>query len=175
MLEEPLVEIEKRGLYWTLMKLMPFKALALQALGREEEAIRVIDQCLAFAKTEGFVRIFIERGAPMVKLLQIALSRGIESEYINKLLPAFNTPPKLIPDLPKKTKMLDSANLIEPLSEQERKVLKLLNTHLSVPEIAREMVVAPSTIRTHVRNIYGKIGAHGRIEALEKAKELGLF
>ena len=65
--------------------------------------------------------------------------------------------------------------LIEPLSDQELKVLHLLNTQLSVPEIAREMVVAPSTTRTHVRNIYEKLCVHGRMEAVLKAKEIGLI
>jgi LuxR family maltose regulon positive regulatory protein len=54
-------------------------------------------------------------------------------------------------------------------------VLRFLNTKLSTPEIAHEMILAPSTIRTHVRNIYAKLGAHGRIEAIQKAKDLDLI
>ena len=65
--------------------------------------------------------------------------------------------------------------LIEPLSERELQVLRFLNTNLSTLEIAREMILAPSTIRTHVRNIYSKLGTHGRIETIRKAKDLNLI
>jgi LuxR family maltose regulon positive regulatory protein len=55
------------------------------------------------------------------------------------------------------------------------KVLRLLNSHLNVPEIAREMMIAPSILRTHIRNIFVKLEVHGRLEALQKARDLGLF
>ena len=65
--------------------------------------------------------------------------------------------------------------LPEPLSERELEVLRLLNSQLSVPEIARELTVAPSTVRTHVRVVYNKLGVHGRLEAIQKARDLGLI
>jgi LuxR family maltose regulon positive regulatory protein len=65
--------------------------------------------------------------------------------------------------------------ILEPLSERELDVLRLLNSHLSVPEIAQELTVAPSTVRTHVRVVYNKLGVHGRLEAIQKAKELALI
>jgi LuxR family maltose regulon positive regulatory protein len=168
-LEEPICDLEERGLYWILMNLISFQALALQALGREEKALDVIGHCLALAAPEGYVRIFVKNGAPMARLLQIASSRGIETEYINKLLPAFNI-------LVASHKSITPVHrLIEPISERELEVLRFLNTHLTIPEIAQEMVIAPSTIRTHVRNIYNKLDVHGRIEAIQKAKEFGLI
>jgi len=69
----------------------------------------------------------------------------------------------------------ESSDLTEPLSQRELEVLRFLNTHLTVVEISREMYVAPSTIHTHVRNIYGKLGVHNRIEAIQKASELRLI
>ncbi len=63
----------------------------------------------------------------------------------------------------------------EPLSERELEVLRLLNSKLSVPEIAQELTVAPSTVRTHVRVVYNKLGVHGRLEAIQKARDLGLI
>jgi LuxR family maltose regulon positive regulatory protein len=65
--------------------------------------------------------------------------------------------------------------LVEPLSDREMEVLRLLASTLSIPEIAREMVVSANTVRSHVKSIYGKLDAHGRIEALQRAKRLGLL
>ena len=66
-------------------------------------------------------------------------------------------------------------NLIEPLSERELDVLRLLGTHLNGPDIARELVVSVNTVRTHTQNIYAKLGVNGRREAVRRAEELGLF
>jgi LuxR family maltose regulon positive regulatory protein len=105
----------------------------------------------------------------MRELLQLALAAGIYEGYTRKLLldfgdpttkPTAITPPK--PGL-----------LIDPLSERELQVLRLLKTSLSVPEIAEEIHLSPTTVRTHVQHIYQKLGVHGRIEALQKAEELG--
>ncbi len=64
---------------------------------------------------------------------------------------------------------------IEAFSQRELQVLRLLNTRLSVPEIAAEIHLAPTTVRTHVQNIYRKLGVHSRIEALQRADELRLL
>lgn len=61
------------------------------------------------------------------------------------------------------------------MSERELEVLRLLNSHLAVPEIAREMMIVPSTLRTHIRNIYLKLDVHVRLEALQKARDFRLF
>ena len=125
------------------------------------------------------VRIFIGQGAPMLKLLQLALRRGIETEYINKLLPAFDFPvdsgKSTAPAFHKTESLFQSADLIELLSERELEVLRYLKTHLTVVEISRALYVAPSTIHTHVRNIYSKLDVHNRIEAIQKANELKLI
>lgn len=176
-LEKTLDDLQQKG--WNLLwiKLLPIYALSLQALGREEEAQQALERCLAAAETEGYIRIFVERGAPMVALLKSIRSRGFKYEYITKLLAAFNLPdetPK--PERPGSATLPSAGvNLVEPLSEREFDVLRLLNSHLSVPEIASEMMLAPSTLRTHIRNIYLKLDVHGRLEALQKARDLGLF
>lgn len=113
----------------------------------------------------------------MVLLLQIARGRRIQPEYVSKLLTGFGIPEET--PAPKEpiaaARGLPVANLIEPLSERELEVLRLLNSHLTVPEIAREMLIAPSTLRSHVRSIFLKLDVHGRIEALQKARDLGLL
>ena len=164
---------------WDLLriKLMPIQALSLQALGRTEEALQVLEQCLAAAEPEGYIRIFVKWGAPMASLLKSIKSRGVNMEYTTKLLAAFDLPEKSLDSGKTGSFPLRSActSLIEPLSERELEVLRLLNSHLAVPEIASEMLIAPTTLRTHIRNIYLKLDVHGRLEALQKARDLGLL
>jgi LuxR family maltose regulon positive regulatory protein len=169
--------IKQKGLERLWLKLLLIQALALRAVGREGQALEALEQCLAAAEAEGYIRIFVERGAPMASLLEAAGSRGMHPEAISKLLTAFHLPagsPE--PDQPAPAASgSPGAGLVEPLSGRELEVLRLLNSHLAVPEIAREMMVAPSTLRTHVRNIYLKLDVHGRLEALKKARDLGLL
>jgi LuxR family maltose regulon positive regulatory protein len=176
-LDGTLGDIKQKDGQRTWLKVLLIQALALQALGREEEALEILDQCLAAAEPEGYVRIFVERGTPMALLLQIARGRGIHPEYISKLLAGFGIPEET--PAPKEpiaaARGLPVANLIEPLSARELEVLRFLNSHLAVPEIANEMLIAPSTLRSHVRSIYLKLDVHGRLEALQKARDLGLF
>jgi len=65
--------------------------------------------------------------------------------------------------------------LVEPLSQGETRVLRYLPTNLSAPEIARELSVSVNTVRTHIRHVCGKLGAHGRTEAVTRARGLGLL
>jgi LuxR family maltose regulon positive regulatory protein len=173
-LEQPMRALEQVGANWYLINLMPIQALALKALGREEAALNILSRCLTLAEPEGYVRAFVERGTPMARLLQTALRQGIQPKYITKLLLAFNLHGESIESRTPASRF-SSARLIDPLSERELEVLRFLNTNLSTPEIAREMILAPSTVRTHVRNIYAKLGTHGRIEAIQKAKDLELI
>jgi len=167
---------EQKDLNWYMMHLLPFQALAWQALGRQDEALAAIGHCLAFAEPEGYVRIFVERGTPMRKLLLMAASQGVHTEYINRLLSAFQisetSKRSAIPKIRSKTQSLA---LLEPLSESELNVLRLLDSSMSSIEISRELYVSVNTVRTHIRNIYAKMDVHGRIEAIQKAKEFGLI
>jgi ATP/maltotriose-dependent transcriptional regulator MalT len=189
-LEEPISELEQRGEYWTLEDLMLFQALALQALGREEEALRAIACCLAFAAPEGYIRIFVEKGVPMVRLLKVAMSRGIETEYIKSLLPAFSTPsgprefirPVLRGVISQKDMghgdqdfQLPVEEFVEPISEREMEILHLLESSLSTPEIAAQLYISVGTVRTHIKNIYRKLDVNRRMEAVQRARELGLI
>jgi LuxR family maltose regulon positive regulatory protein len=162
-----------------MVQMLALQAVALQVLGRVEEARAVLTRALAMAEPEGYVRIFIDEGAPMGELLAAVLAtqrprRGAEAQrmaaYASRLLAALaGNPPEERPAAP------PSAVLVEPLSARELEVLRLLATTLSTPEIARELVVSANTVRSHVKCIYGKLNAHGRIEALQRARELGLL
>ncbi len=157
-----------------VIEVLALKALALQSLGDTEKAIFALQNALALAEPEGYIRLFVDEGAPMAALLHRVAARGIVSHYANKLLAAFGvgeheiaSPP--LPDSP------SSSLPLEPLSDRELEMLGWLNTDLSTPEIAAELVVSVNTVRTHIKRIYSKLDAHSRYEAVERAKELGLL
>jgi LuxR family maltose regulon positive regulatory protein len=162
-----------------MVQILVLQAMALQATGRGEQARAALTRALALAEPEGYVRTFIDQGAPMGEMLAtiLAAQRTRRDEpshrmagYVTRLLAA------LAGERPgEKPAALPSPALVEPLSAREMEVLRLLATDLSTPEIARELVVSANTVRSHVKCIYGKLNAHGRIEAIQQARELGLL
>jgi LuxR family maltose regulon positive regulatory protein len=178
-LDEVMDEIMHSEGFWYPMNLLSLRALALHVLGREDEAVQIISSCLTRAKPEGFVRVFVKHGTPMHRLLELAAKQGVEVEYIHQLLPAFNIPTAPIVSRAPGTFGTRSQHpgvaLVEPLSERELQVLRLLDSPLTSEEIGRELYVSANTVRTHIRNIYGKLDVHGRLEAIRKARELKLI
>ena len=121
---------------------------------------------MTLAEPEGYVRVFIDEGPPIASLLQAAAKQGIARNYVRRLLAAVNKTEDGTPA---------SQGLIEPLSERELDVLRLLGTDLDGPEIARELIVSLNTVRTHTKNIYAKLAVTSRRAAVRRAAELGLL
>ncbi len=147
------------------------QAAALQVTGETTSALAALERALSLAEPEGYVRTFVIEGAPMQELLKQAAAQGSNSAYARKLLAAF--PDELEKQAP--VTAVSQSSLIEPLSQRELDVLHLLNTHLSATEIADELFIAPSTVRSHIKNIYSKLNVHGRTEAVVRAEELNLL
>ncbi|MEJ2557980.1 MAG: response regulator transcription factor [Anaerolineae bacterium] len=103
----------------------------------------------------------------MAELLRHAASRGILPEYVAKLLAAF--------DVSESKTHPPTQPLVEPLSQRELEVLRLLTTGFSTPEVAQELFIAVSTVRSHVKSIYSKLNVHKRKDAIQRAKELKLL
>jgi LuxR family maltose regulon positive regulatory protein len=90
---------------------------------------------------------------------------------VDKLLAAFPQPVAA----PKSAISHQKLDKIEPLSERELEVLKLLRSELSGPEIAQQLIVSLNTLRTHTKNIFNKLGVNNRRAAVRRAEELDLF
>jgi LuxR family maltose regulon positive regulatory protein len=146
--------------------MLMLQALAHQIQADVPTALVSLERALALAEPEGYVRIFVDEGPRMAALLQAAAKRGIAPSYVRQLLAALATAEDRTP-----------ANqvLIEPLSERELDVLRLLGTDLDGPEIARELMVSLSTMRTHTRNIYSKLEVKNRRAAVARAEDLGVL
>ena len=167
-------QAEAKGWADERLQVMVLQAVALHANGGKAEAVQMLSEALALAEPGGFIRIFVDEGLPMAQLLSEAAAHGMMSDYIGKLLAAFEAEGQVNADESPRLAPASSQSLIEPLSERELEVLRLLRTELSGPEIARQLVVSLSTIRTHTQNIYNKLGVSNRRAAVRRAEELGL-
>lgn len=147
-----------------VIELYVLQALALQAEGEFAMALASIGMALSIAEPEGYTRVFLDEGAPMVDLLRRAGSRGIVPKYVARLL-SFET------DVVSTT----SQPLIEPLSEREIEVLGLIASGLSNQDIAEKLVLSVGTVKAHTSSIYRKLDVASRTEAVARARDLKLI
>ena len=144
------------------------EALALLALAHDAaadtpQALAALEEALTRAAVEGFVRLFLDAGAPMNVLLKTAVRQGRAADQAAALLDADGIPTRPL-----------QPRLVDELSGRELDVLRLLRSDLSGPEIAAELVVSLNTVRTHTKNIFMKLGVNSRRAAVRRADELGL-
>ena len=148
------------------LEILSLQALAHAARGDIAQALAPLARALALAEPEAFVRVFVDEGTPMATLLQAAVQNGIAPNLVSQLRAAFGQPAGITPV---------AQPLIEPLSEREFEVLRLLDTELSGPEIARKLMVSLNTLHTHTKRIYSKLGVNNRRAAVRRAEELALL
>jgi LuxR family maltose regulon positive regulatory protein len=130
------------------IEILAVQALAFDARGDTASALDALRRAIALAEPEGYVRVFAYLG-PRLQTLRDALTTG-----------TVRPGPR-------------QAGLVDPLSERELDVLRLLRSDLSGPDIARELTVSLNTLRTHTKRVYSKLGVNNRREAVRRADELG--
>jgi LuxR family maltose regulon positive regulatory protein len=166
LLERLLLAAEEGGRTGRVIEILVLQALARQRLGDIPAALACLERAVTLAEPEGYVRVFADEGPPMACLLTALAKRGTAGNYARRLLAAMG---KTGHDSPVKQA------LIEPLSERELDVLRLLGSELDGPAIARELRVSLNTMRTHTKNIYAKLAVTNRRAAVRRAAELGLL
>src|SRR5689334_14688860 len=149
----------------SVIEILVLQALTHQARDDIPAALASLRRALTLAEPESYVRIFADEGPPMASLLRAAAKLRIAPSYVRRLLAAVNKTGDSTPA---------SQGLIEPLSERELDVLRLLGTDLGGPDIARELIVSLNTVRTHTKSISAKLGVNNRRAAVRRARELDL-
>jgi LuxR family maltose regulon positive regulatory protein len=167
---------------------LPQQALHHNALGHQQLALDHLQQAVHLAEPGGFLRLFVDLGPTIAELLSQLRGQGMAPGYIARILAAFpgetnGTPRPSEPPvssavtsaLRSDTTFSPSPPLVEPLTRRELDVLALLARQLSDKEIAAELVLSPSTVRRHNHNIYQKLNAKNRWQAVKTATELGIL
>ena len=182
---------EAGGRLGSVIEIGVLQALAHHAQGNLAPALVALERALTLAEPEGYVRIFVDEGEAMRLMILdfrfwIAQQPGIVQNtkltiYIDKLLAGFGNEPSKVDKslLDEQSKIenpkLKIQNLVEPLSDRELEVLRLLATELSGPEIAHQLMISLNTMRTHTKNIFSKLGVNNWRAAVHRAEELDLL
>ena len=155
------------------IEILNLQALSAQAGDDTTNAMISLERALSLAEPGGFIRIFVDEGPPMARLLYQALDRGIAPDYTRRLLAAFRIVEPEQAD-PSKSQAPESG-WIEPLSEREIEVLQLIAEGLTNREIASRLFLSVNTVKAHARNLNGKLDAHNRTQAVARARALGIL
>jgi LuxR family maltose regulon positive regulatory protein len=175
---------ESGGRIGRLIEILALKALVLRALGDTNQAESILSQAIYLARPEGYRRVFLNLGWPMYELLENTVTRLTSGK--SEIDPGSVAPGGYEYDLIRSFQQEDRLQMVygaapvrgiqtDPLTERESEVLLLLMEGLSNKEIADQLVVAPSTIKQHLKNIFSKLDVHNRTQAVARARELELL
>jgi LuxR family transcriptional regulator, maltose regulon positive regulatory protein len=156
----------------SVIEILVLRALTDDARGDLPGALAALERALTLAEPEGYVRVFADAGPPMASLLRRVARQRSTWDYVRRLLSACSRAGGTTPTgqgAPARQR------LVEPLSERELDVLRLLGSDLDGPDIARELTVSLNTLRTHTKSIYAKLGVTSRRAAVRQAAELDLL
>lgn len=160
---------EMGGRIRSMIEILVLQALAYEAESNTSSALSSLERALTLAEPEGYTRVFVDEGQPMAHLLFSAYANNIMPDFTRKLLVAFET------ESPINASKASSETLVESLTVREHEVLELMASGLSNPEIATALVIAVTTVKTHVKNIFEKLQVTNRIQAIARAKESRLL
>jgi len=150
--------------YWSL------KALLLDLNNQVKNAIAALNKALDLAYPGGFIRVFIDLGKPMRDLIQKSLAYEPHMIYKRRLLLAFSDD-----RIEQQTSVSPSHEITIELTPREFEILQLIATGMSNKAIQEHLMLSKNTVRTHIKNLYSKLGVHSRTQAVQQARENGLI
>jgi LuxR family maltose regulon positive regulatory protein len=168
-------QVDAKGWADERLRVMVILAVAYSAHGELDTALRLLHDALVLAKPGGFIRLFVDEGAPMAQLLTEAAARGVMPDQTERLLAAWDTQGQRSAGESPLTIARTSLPLGETLSERELEILRLIAQGCSNREVSERLFLAVDTIKGHNRSTYAKLGVQRRTEAVARARELGLL
>ena len=171
LLDRLLRDAEAKSRLGSVPEILVLRTLALEAQGDRTDVLATLERALVLAEPEGYIRLFVDEREPMLALLRLAQVRSRVPGYVATLLNAFRE--QQDPTLPPATPHRGS--LVEPLTEREREVLRLLIEGASNREIARRLVLSVNTVKRYVYNLCSKLGVQSRTQAIARATDLNLL
>jgi LuxR family transcriptional regulator, maltose regulon positive regulatory protein len=175
LLERLLQASEAGGRMGSVIEILMLQALAHEAQGDSPSALVPLERALTLAELEGYVRIYVDEGRPMARLLSEAAARGIMTDYTARLLAALAAEAHESEDKSHLPPAPTAQPLVESLSDRELEVLQLIAQGLSNREISERLFLAIISVKGHNRNIFRKLQVRRRTEAVARARELGLL
>lgn len=159
------------------IRLLIHKSRLLSLQGKHVQSMDALEEALALAWPEGYIRTFVDEGVPIGQLLSRFIhlrqnqhhrpGRKVPLPYVKRLL-------RLISPI-EGGRSVSNEGYMPSITSKEQSVLRLMQTGMSNKEIANELNVSLSTVKTHINNIYGKLQVNSRLQALERARTLKLF
>jgi LuxR family maltose regulon positive regulatory protein len=146
--------------------------LVLQAMASPDpvSASSFLNMALSLGQEEDHMRLFIDHGSSLLRLLRSSNIEDANISYKNKLISSFPPPTQLLgPEMPTQ---IDTA---QPLTDRELEILQLLAKHQTNAEISQSLVISANTVKTHLQHIYEKLNVHNRRAAVNQARQLGLL
>lgn len=165
--ERLLRQAQAAGRYGRVLEVLVLQALLYRRNEDTTRALSVLDTALSLARPEGYVRVFLDEGEPMVHLLNQARARRLGEGYAAELL--LTTAGAGSPQV------ASAQGLVEPLTEREVEILKLIASGLTNDDIASRLVISRATVKRHISNIYGKLDVPSRTQAIVRARQLHLI
>ncbi len=179
LLERLLQVAETNACTGCVIQALALQAVVLQTQGATAQALLLLTRALALAEPQGYVRTFLDEGAPMMTLLVELVQQKREPNptykpsltYVHRLLAAAGI--QLTPQ--QNSARVQGQSLPEMLSERELEILHLIAAGLSNQEITQRLVIAMSTLKTHINHIYSKLGVNSRTKAILQARKMLLL
>jgi LuxR family maltose regulon positive regulatory protein len=166
---------EGAGRNGQLITYLAVQALTHHCLGNTDKALSHLSRALTLAEPEGYIRTFVDLGLSMWELLHLAVGRGMAPAYVSTLLAAFPTRPLPGRDIRSSPRSPIPEMLVEPLTDREVQILRLMAVQRLFQEIADELYLSVNTVKWYAKNIYGKLGVNSKADAVARVWELGLI
>jgi ATP/maltotriose-dependent transcriptional regulator MalT len=180
LLERLLADAEAKARWGSVLEILIVRALGQWAQGTRSDALVTLERAVMLAAPEGSIRRFVDEGPAMAAMLQASVARGMMSDYLMRLLAAFPRAEGQGLETEATGSIhaafsSQSSSLAESLSARELEVLRLIAGGKSNAEVARTLVIAVSTVKTHTNSIFGKLQVTSRTQAIALARDLQLL